>query len=428
MNYSEREKNRKRRKVFRTITISFVLLYFIFRSVPSLLASNAKTVLPEKGTLIEKVYAQGFVIKNETVVKSTVNGEVEISPAEGDRVAAGVQIASVNSMNDTSSLKQELLQIEESISALEKSETETKLILNEKEKVQELKESLVYELQNSIIAGKFDEVYLLKSQLAIYDEKNKDISSSNTLVGQSLENLKSKKDSINSEIKSNHMKYYTNSGGIISYIIDGYEEIYIPKDFENYTYDSLVPKKIEHREIKSNVTVDEPIYKVIDNFEWYIALKIEDLKQVKDFEVGNIIRLEIEGDKREIKGKIIAINPSKNKGVIIVRLNTFLHDLYNIRFPKVDIIKYKKEGYRIPTKSIVDKDSVKGVYIKDKSGIVKFRPIIAIGEEDNYTFVDTGDNSGNITIDDEKEPTRTISLFDEIFLNTINIKEGQIIN
>jgi len=330
-------------------------------------------------------------------------------------------------MNDTSTLKQELLQIEESISALEKSEIETKLIINEKEKVQGLKESLVNELQDTIMAGNFDEVYLLKSQLAIYDEKNKDISSANTLVGQSLENLKSKKASITSEINSNHMKYYTNSGGIISYLIDGYEEIYIPKDFENYTYDSLVPKKLDYTEVKSTISVDEPIYKIIDNFEWYIALKIEELKEIEGLEVGNNINIEIEGDKREFEGKIITINPSKNKAVIIIRLNTFLHELYNIRFSKVNIIKYKKEGYKIPTKSIVNKDTIKGVYIKDKSGIVKFRPIITLGEEGGYTFVDTGDNSGNIIIDGE-EPIKTISLFDEIFLNTINVKDGQILN
>lgn len=427
MNYDKREKNRKRKKAFRTITISFILLYLIIRSIPSILVGNAKTVLPEKGMLIKKIPTQGFVIKHETVVKSTVSGNLEISSKEGERVAAGIQVASINSMNDTSTLKQELLQIEESISALEKSEIETKLIINEKEKVQGLKESLVNKLQDTIMAGNFDEVYLLKSQLAIYDEKNKDISSANTLVGQSLENLKSKKASISSEINNNHMKYYTSSGGIISYLIDGYEEIYIPKDFENYTYDSLIPKKLEYTEVKSTISVDEPIYKIIDNFEWYIALKIEDLKEIEGLEVGNNIKIEIEGDKRELEGKIIAVNPSKNKAVIIIRLNTFLHELYNIRFSKVNIILYKKEGYKIPTKSIVDKDGIKGVYIKDKSGIVKFRPIIALGEEGSYTFVDTGDNSGNIIIDGE-EPRKTISLFDEIFLNTINVKDGQILN
>ncbi|MBU5314155.1 hypothetical protein KQI38_19225 [Tissierella carlieri] len=430
MSYEKREKNRRKRRVFRTAIISFVLIYLIFRAVPSLLASNAKTILPEKGTLIEKLSTQGFVIKNETVIKSTSNGELQTSSTEGQRLSAGVEVASVNSLNDTSSLKEELSQLEESISALEKSEIETKIILNEKEKILEMKDSLVNELQNAIATGNFDEIYLLKSQLSLYDEKNKDISFSNTLVGQSIENLKSKRDSINSEIKSNNIKYYSSHGGIISYVVDGYEENYLPKDFENYTYDKLVLKELKDADIKtkSAITVGEPIYKIIDNFEWYIAMKIEDLKQIEGFQVGNNIKVTLEKDKRELKAKIVSINPSDKKGVVVVRLNTMLHDFYNIRFPKVDIIKSKKEGYKIPTKSIVDKDSIKGVYIKDKSGIVKFRPIIIIGEDDNYTYVDIGDNSGNITIEGQKQPVKTITLFDEIFLNTINIKEGQILN
>ncbi len=428
MSYEKREKVRRKRKVFRTLIISFVLLYLIFRSVPSLLASNAKTILPEKGTLIEKFSTQGFVIKHETVVKSTSSGELQVSSTEGERLAAGVEVARVNSLNDTSSLKQELSQIEESISALEKSEKETKLTLNEKEKIQELQKSLVDELQNTIISGKFDEIYLLKGQLSVYDEKDKDISFSNTLVGQSLENLRSKRDSLHSEINSNHIKYYSSHGGIISYKIDGYEEVYLPKDFENYTYDKLNLGKLEDSEKKSTIAAGEPIYKIIDNFEWYIAMKIDDLNKIQGFEIGDIIKVTINEDKGETKGKIVSMNLSGKKGVIVIRLNTMLHELYNIRFPEVNVIKSKKEGYKIPTKSIADKDSLKGVYIKDKSGIVKFRPINIIGEDGNYTYVDIGDNNGNIIIKGQERPIKTITLFDEIFLNTINIKEGQILN
>lgn len=428
MSYEKRKKIRMKRRVFRTVVISFVLIYLIFRAVPSLLASNAKTILPEKGTLIEKFSAQGFMIKYETVIKSTSGGQLEISSTEGERVAAGVEVATVNSLNDTSSLRQELLQLDESISALEKSEKENKIIVNEKEKIQELQDSLVSELQNTIISGNFDDIYLLKGKIALYDEKNKDISFSNTLAGQSLENLKAKRDNISSEIKSNHMKYYSNHGGIISYLIDGYEEIYLPKDFENYTYDKLTSKELKNNDKKSEVAVGEPIYKIIDNFEWYMALKIEDLNQIHGFEVGDISTIEIKEDKLELRGKIVAINSSDNKGVMVVRFNTMLHDLYNIRFPKVDVIKYKKEGYKIPTKSIVDKDSTKGVYIKDKSGIVKFRPVVVIGEDDNYTYVDIGDNNGNITVKGKDQTLKTITLFDEIFLNVINIREGQILN
>lgn len=429
MSYEKREKNRKKRKLFRVTIILSIFIYLIFRSVPSLLANNAKTVQPEEGTLIEKISAQGFVIMDETIIKAKNSGELERTSIEGERLAAGVEVANVNSLNDTSYLKQELETIDKSISALKKSENETKLITNEKEKIEDFQLRLVEELQNNVLKGNLEEIYILKEQLALYDSKAKDISFSNTLVGQSIENLKDKRNKIDAEIKSNHIKYYTNHGGIISYKIDGYEEFFLPKDFENYTYDRLNLKSTSKTDEKESIiAVEQPICKIIDNFEWYVAIKIEDLNEVQDFELNQTIRILINGDKQEVKGKIIAINPYEDKGVLVLKLNTMLHHYYDVRFPEIEIIKYKKEGYKIPTKSIVDKDNLKGVYIKDKSSIVKFRPVIIIGEDKDYTYVNKGDSNGNIQIEGEDNLVKTITLFDEIFLNTNNIKEGQILN
>ena len=106
MSYDDRKRNRQRKKRFRITVISFILLYLILRSVPTLLANNAKTILPEVGTLIDKFGAQGFVIKNETIVKATSKGELELLPKEGTRVSAGTEIANINILNEHSSLKQ----------------------------------------------------------------------------------------------------------------------------------------------------------------------------------------------------------------------------------------------------------------------------------------------------------------------------------
>ena len=113
---------------------------------------------------------------------------------------------------------------------------------------------------------------------------------------------------------------------------------------------------------------------------------------------------------------------------MVIEFTDKLHDYYSIRFPEIEIIKSKVDGLKIPTKAVIDKDSIKGVYIKDKSGIVKFRPIKILGEEGNNTYVDLGDNNANITLEGAEKSVQTITLFDEIFVNTINIKEGQITN
>lgn len=413
MSYLKRKKNRKRRQAFRITITSLIFFYLIIKSVSIILANNAKTILPEKGTLIQIISSEGIVIKNETIIKANNNGVVEYSSEEGQRVAAGTEVANINCLKDTSSLKQELIQIEESILAIEKSTTETTLIKNEKDKIEDIKKDLIFQLQKMINTGNYNEIYIIKEQLALYEGKAQDISFEKTLVGQSLDSLISRRESIKEEININHVKYYANHGGIISYNIDGYEEIYLPKEFENYTFERLnIDNLKDDNNINKTITIGSPICKIIDNFQWFIALKVDDSKEIQDYKVNDVLRFNIKGFNEEQKGKIITINKSNNKAVIVVELNSMLHNYYNLRFSKVDIIKSKKDGYKIPTEAIIEKESKKGVYIKDKSGIVKFKELNIIGQDSNFTYIDFND----------------ITLFDEIFINPNNIKEGQILN
>ena len=209
MAYERIKKQKKRRKLFRGIIISSIFIFILFRSVPSILANNSKTVLPEKGTLIDTISAQGFLIKNETVVKSKNVGQLERITTEGDRLPAGQEIAIVKSNDENSHLIQELELVESSIDALKKTQNEAKIILDEKTKIEDLKVSLVDEIQNNISTGNFQEIYLLKEQLALYHEKSEGMPFTNTLVGQSLEKLEGKKEEILSILENNNIKYYS---------------------------------------------------------------------------------------------------------------------------------------------------------------------------------------------------------------------------
>lgn len=423
----EKNNKRKKRNIFRRVIISLIIVFYIFRSMPSILASNAKTVLPEKGTLIDTISTQGFFIKKETVIKSKNVGKLEKLATEGERLPAGKEIAIVRSNNDNSYLIQELELIENSIEALKKTQSETKIILDEKEKIEDLKIDLIDDIQNNISQENFQNIYLLKEQLLLYYEKTEGMSFSNTLAGQSLEKLEGRRDEIVSILENDNVKYYSPHAGILSYNIDGYEEVFLPQDFENYTYENLVIKKTNQNQGNLDVSLDMPICKIIDNFEWYLAMKIQDINEIKGFEIGNSIIIILGKDKFEVKGRIVSINESEGKAVIVAKFNTMLHEFYDSRTSEVKIIRSKKEGYKIPTKAIVEKDSIVGVYVKDKSGIVKFIPVNIIGEDSSYTYVDIGDN-GYIKINGQDQLVKTITLFDEIFVNTKNVKEGQILD
>lgn len=429
MSYERRKRRRKIKNTFRIAIIAFIFIYLAFRSIPLILAKNAKTVLPIEEVVIKKFASQGIIIKDEVVYKAQGTGKLNSSIKEGERVPAGIEVATINLLEDTSQLKLELIEIENAIMSLSITDKDNKIIKNEKDKISEMKDKLVESIQVAVNLGQYEKVNNTKMELSIYDGKASDISVDNKLIGQSLDKLEEKRDILQEEINNNNIKYFTTNSGIVSYLIDGYESIYLAKDFENYTYKSLkLDSNNENNETAEDVDIGNAVFKMIDNFQWFIALKIEDIEDVIEYEVGHNITIQFENDPKELTGNIVAINKSKDKAVIVLKLKDFLHEYYTFRFPKVDIIKSKKLTLKIPSKVIIEKDGQKGVFIREINGIVKFRPISIISEDKDYTFIDKGDSRGQINIPGQESTLKTVSLYDEIFSRTSNIKEGQILN
>lgn len=269
---------------------------------------------------------------------------------------------------------------------------------------------------------------ILKEKLHFYYGKQKDISGEDHLVNTSIENLEKKRTNLSSKLNNNAINYYANEAGILSYKIDGYEEIFSFHNKEDYKYSDIKIPDISVSSKKNGEKVEfgQNIFKIIDNFEWYAILKIEDFNKISSYEEGNTILLGNKKIHEDFKGKIVKIDKEGSKGIILCKFNSNFDKIYDERFVNFDIIKYKYKGYKIPTKSIVEKDGIKGVYIKDISGIIRFKPVEIIKEEDKHTYVNSGENNF-IVVKGEDKPIKTITIFDEIILNTKGIKEGMIV-
>ncbi|NMB27598.1 MAG: hypothetical protein GX987_06070 [Tissierellia bacterium] len=391
MSQEERKLRRKKKKKWRLILIGFVFIYLFFRSTPSLFAIRFKTILPEKKIIEDKIQTEAIVVKKENLYRADGEGKIEIVSNEGERVARGTKVAKLTLLNDTSTLNQELGELDRKIDMLAKAE---------------------------------------KDKLFIYDNEQKDISGENTLIDQSLESLRKKRQELANQIYSNIMNYFSKEAGILSFKIDGYEEIYSFNHKEDYNYSDFKQVADKQKIVKDNnhVKAGEPIFKIIDNFEWYMIIKLENIKDISPYKEGDPILLTGDQIEGELKGYIEKVNREKNKGLILCKFNSDFHNYYDKRHMKVNIIKYKHEGFKIPTKSIVEKDGIKGVYIKDISGIIKYKPIEILKEEDKVTYIKYGDKNNNIEVKGSDTPIKTVTIFDEILLNTINIKEGMIIN
>lgn len=425
----DRDKRRKKKKKLRFFLISFVLIYLIFRSVPALYASNIKTTLIEEGSIEEAIYMNGLIVKNEKIYRSEGDGEVNTLIDEGERVKVGTKIAEITLNNDQSALTTKLNEINEKINAVEKINEESKS-KSDSEKADQNVESLLYMIQKSIITEDYGQVSDLKEQLYNSIGKKTTVSGDDTLSSKSLDQLKEEREKLKNEIKNNTINYFSQEAGIVSFQTDGLEEVLNGNNINKYTFDDIIKVEEKSKSIKDNdgVNVGEPIFKIMDNYCWYLIAYIDEKEKIDFLEKDNFVKLVINDDNNRLKGRVIKINKKKGQAFVVFKFDSYFHNYYNLRNVDVKLIKSSNEGLKIPQKAICKKEGITGVYIKDTSGVIKFRPINILGKNDDFAIVSKGDSNNSISVKGSDKKVKTVKLFDEILLSGGKIKEGRIVD
>ncbi|NLJ78421.1 MAG: hypothetical protein GX329_03590 [Tissierellia bacterium] len=370
----------------RMVVASIILIYILFRVAPSLSAVRYKTILPEYRLVEDRIETEAMIIKKEYVYKAHMGGMVEILAEEGEKVGKDVKIARLISVGDEI-INQDLKDIDEKIETL-------------------------MAVRNGEHEG--------NSESDIPED---------TLIDQSLEALEEERKQIVERMAHNTTDYVTQQSGIISFMIDGYEELYSFNHIESYKPSDIRDMHMEPMRMADGDAAEagDPLFKVIDNFEWYMIINIDNI-DVNSYDEGDYIWVSSRGKEDGIRGRIERINKEGDKSLILGKFNIDFEKYYDKRYIEIDVIQNSREGYEIPTRCIVEKDGVEGVYVKDIGGIVKFKPIKILLQEDRTTYIDFGDEGNNIYIEGDDMPYETISGLDEILLYTMGIKEGMIIN
>ncbi|MBZ2173948.1 hypothetical protein K8M07_01595 [Schnuerera sp. xch1] len=430
MSQEQRMKKRKKKRRIRLYIIAFVFVYLIFRSVPSLFAAGSKTKTPERSAVEDKISTEAIIVRKEYVYEADGQGKVKLLQKEGERIPVGTKIAELTLLDNTSTLKQKLTELDDKIATLTKTEAENKPIKNDKKKVEENIDNIINDIQLNISQGDYEQAEILKDKLSIYSDKKGDISNDNNLINQSLDSLRKQREQIVNQINNHFVNYFAKESGIVSYKIDGYEDVYSFNNIEECRYSDFKEQTNKQKIISNNdkVKSSEPIFKVINNFEWYMIIKIEDVKDIDTYEEADSIFLTGKDIDGELKGRIKKINVDNGKGLIVCKFDRDFEYYYDKRHIDVDIVKYRYDGYKISSESVVELNGVKGVYIKDISGIIKFRPIKILKEDDEFTYISIGDKNNNINIEGKDKPVRTVAQFDEILLNTKKAEEGMLVD
>ena len=412
----EKEKGKKKKKIIIYIALLLIILY-VFYTVFLLTVQSTKLFTVEQGKIYLEETLNGYIIRDETVVKGEnyKNGMEQIK-TEGEKTAKNESVFRYYSQNETD-LKQKISELDEKIqTALKESENlitsdglsaEVKTIEN---KIDEKTKEISKLTDMSKIAEYKKEINELVSKKAkIVGDSSKQ--------GSYLKQLIEQRAKYESELNSGAEYIKANRSGIVSYRVDGLEETLTPNNIESLSKEYLNNLNLKTGKI---VATNDECGKIIDNFACYIVT----IRQKKQ-KFGDKVKLRLPNNS-EIDSQITYIKQEENDEYLIsLEVKKEIAELINYRKISFDLIWLSYSGLKVPNDAITQKDGINYV-VRNRAGYLSKIPI-KIGtvnkkeaKNEKYTIIEnyTTDELRKIGYTDKQiNNFKKISIYDEIMLN-----------
>lgn len=401
-------KSIKFKKVVATsIILSIVLIYVIY-SLYKLISQPTDVFMVEEGKVSEEKLVEGYVIREETVIKGEnyKNGMVTIKN-EGERVAKNDTIFRYYSANEEQLVKK----IEELDSKIDEAKsTDNTIPYSSDIKVIEKDiDNKVYAIHSTNDIQKINEY---KSEISKLITKKMDIigkaSPSNSYMKQLINERNSYVTKLNSESES----VISPTSGMVSYKVDGLESVLTTSNFGSYSREFFDNLKLKTGQV---VATNNECGKVVNNYKCNIAtiLKNDELNDLKQDD-SLYLRLS-NGD--EIPATVeYLINKEDNDVLVVFKIEKDVEELINYRKISFDIIFWSYSGLKVPNTSIVEEDG-KTYVIRNRAGYLDKILVKIKRKNDTYSIVT------NYSTEELKElgytsteirNIKTITLYDEI--------------
>lgn len=382
-----------------------VALLFMITTIPKVINRGPRTTLPVAEQYIERISSKGLIIRDEKVYENHYEGEVFRVAIEGERVRVGAEIANVLSGHDLTAQKNELMEIEKKIELLE-SGTDWVVV------------DTISKLQSAVSTKDYETIHNLKGDMILQlDYLEGAVVEGTTISEDYLDTLRQRKNYLQSIIDKNVKRIYSSHSGIVSFDLDGLEDTLTIFDLS-----AVDPEMFE-----SSFHLKEPTaaFRIIDSYDWILGLLVNGT----NFEVGDSLEVILRSDEDNsfvLQAPIINISEKDGGTICFLKTNSLLEELYDFRHIEADIIKVKRNALKIPKEALTSKDGLKGVLVKEFYDVVRFRPIITVGEIDGYVYTELGDSYGYIELKDGIR-RKTINIYTEILLDPDKYSEGEIL-
>lgn len=399
----------KKKKIIVYITLVAIFIYVAY-AIYLLVKQPTDTFTVEEGKLYQEETDIGYVIRNEKVVKGQnyKNGIMQIK-SEGERAAKDENVFRYYSSNEES-LKKKIEDLDQKIQEVMLNDTslftsDMKLLENQiDEKVQDINQ-----IEDSTKLAEY------RKEISNLVTKKAQIAGDSSPKGSYLNQLIEERKGYESQLNSGAEYVKAPISGIVSYKVDGLEEMLTPDNFS-----SLSKEYLEKLDLKTGklVATSEESGKVIDNFSCYIAT-ISSSEEAKNAEVGKRIKIRLSNNIETPAEITNIIKEDGEEIVIILKIEKQIEELINYRKISFDLIWWDDSGLKVPNQAIVKENDLDYV-VRNRAGYLSKMLVKVKKQGEKYSIVETysTDELKELGFSNEEiVKYKKISLYDEILLN-----------
>ncbi len=357
-------------------------------------------------TVKDTISGGGYILRNETIVKTESSGVFEPGVQNGTRVSNGSCVGVFTTGNLDEDLLKKLEDVTQRINEIKQSTSISDLYASDEARIYAAMDTLTEDIRNNIRKSDYAAAAENIAQLEVLVQKKHSVENGST-SDQLLVDLEAEKYNLEQEIGGVRQEVSAPGSGYFYTNLDGLEEKVSTKDIPFITNSDIEGFE---RTLKNYSAPSSGAGKIVDYYEWYLVASLPN-ETIEKLKPGQTVTLSVD-ESEFVNAQIIAINPdTSNHSAVIIRSDRELSGIYEKRTAQFEICIAEHTGLYVPSAAIRVQDDITGVYVMNRTNEVVFKCVKILLEEPEYYIVQTDYEPSK---DSPYEPLKT---YDNILVN-----------
>ncbi|MBR5768156.1 MAG: hypothetical protein IKX86_05755 [Clostridia bacterium] len=368
--------------------LAVVIIAYILYHITGGFTPDIDTVTAAEATAEETLSSRAVIMRNEQVVYSTTEGNVNYLKNDGDKVAAWEKVAEVFPSQNSQELFNEIVALNKRIDLLKNSNMTESERRSDTESIDKSIWAGYYEFLKYSSDGNMSAANVAKDDLLINLNKRRIITRSVLSYTSLISELTAQRDALYERLSNSEMQINTSSAGYFYSFVDGYETAFSSSNISMLTYAAFMEKKSSPAEDFSSTGFGYPVGKVVTDYIWYAACEI-DKAELHYFETGKNYSVKFPQNNGATVSMYlyrILYDVDSDVAVLILRGSVIPSDFSFSRTQTVQIVRKSYTGFRIPTSSVYLLEGYNVVYTLRGTKVV-MRRVEPLYEYDGYFIV-----------------------------------------